>query len=189
MSIGKREDDAARREKAEPTEGLRPVPWFLLGIIACLTAWGGYTMYHGASVAPDQSLASGGAPQPIDGGVLYTAHCAACHQADGKGVPGSFPPLAGSEWVDGKPEMIAKILLLGIDGAIDVKGANYSGSMPAFGATLSDAELVAVANHVRTSFGNEAKAPLDTELLKAERQRLNGRTKSWSSAAELRSAE
>ncbi|KFL49729.1 cytochrome Cbb3 [Burkholderia pyrrocinia] len=185
MSIGERENDAARREKAEPTEGMRPVPWLFVGIIACLTAWGGFTLYHGSGVEPDQSAASGNLPQVIDGGVLYTAHCAACHQTDGKGVAGAFPPLAGSEWVDGKPDMLARILLLGIDGSIGVKGNQYNGSMPAFGGTLSDAELVAVANHIRTSFGNNAKPPLDTQMLKRVRERLKDRTKSWSGGAEL----
>ncbi|MBR8409043.1 MULTISPECIES: c-type cytochrome [Burkholderia cepacia complex] len=189
MSIENRENEAARREKPEPTEGARPIPWLFVGIIACLTAWGGFTLYHGSGREPDQSLASGNLPQVIDGGVLYTAHCAACHQANGEGVAGAFPPLAGSEWVHNRPDMVARILLLGIDGTISVKGSQYNGSMPAFGNTLSDAELVAVANHIRTSFGNDVKPPLDAQMLKGEREKLKGRTKPWSGGAELGSPE
>jgi mono/diheme cytochrome c family protein len=185
MSIGERENEAARREKAEPTEATRPVPLLLLAVIACLTVWGGFTLYHGASAEPDQAMASGNTPQMIDGGVLYTARCAACHQADGKGVAGAFPPLAGSEWVDGKPDMVARILLLGVEGPISVKGADYSGTMPAFGGQLSDAELVAVVNHVRTSFGNDAKPALDAQAVQELRQSLKDRTKPWAGGAEL----
>lgn len=189
MNMGERENDAARREKAEPTERMRPVPWLFIGIIACLTAWGGFTLYHSSGLEPDQSLASGNLPQVIDGGLLYTAHCSACHQADGTGVAGAFPPLAGSEWVNGKPEMIARILLLGIDGPIGVKGSQYDSSMPAFGSVLSDAELVAVANYIRTDFGNEAKLPLDTQMLMGIREQLKDRARPWGGGAELGRSE
>lgn len=189
MSTRDVENEAARRENAEPTENTRPLPWLFVGMMACLTVWGGVTLFHGASVEPDQATKAGTGPVVIDGGVLYTAHCAACHQADGTGVAGAFPPLAGSEWVTGEPDTIARILLLGIDGPIEVKGAPYSGTMPAFGNTLSDAELAAVANYIRTSFGNAAAKPADERTLKEARQRLDGRTQPWAGGAELRGSK
>jgi mono/diheme cytochrome c family protein len=185
MNTDERDNVAARREHAEPDENTRPVPWLFVGLIACLTVWGGVTLYGGASRAPDQANAAAGIPQPIDGGVLYAAHCAACHQADGRGVAGTFPPLAGSEWVVGEPDRLARILLLGIDGPIRVKGDDYRGAMPAFGGTLSDTELVAVANHIRTAFGNDARPALDEPALQAERRGLKGRTHPWTGGAEL----
>ena len=65
-----------------------------------------------------------------------------------QGLPGVFPPLDGSEWVNGDARIVANILLHGVSGPIAVKGSNFSGAMPPF-AQLSDAELAAVASHVR----------------------------------------
>ncbi|MBC2604492.1 cytochrome c [Pelagicoccus albus] len=95
-------------------------------------------------------------PVVIDGGALYAQQCVACHQATGQGLAGAFPPLAGSEWVTGVPELPIKILLAGLGGEIEVKGATYNGAMPAFGAVFDDAEIAAVVNYVRTSWDNGA---------------------------------
>jgi len=95
-------------------------------------------------------------PVVIDGGKLYAQQCVACHQATGQGLAGAFPPLAGSEWVTGAPEIPIKVLLAGLGGEIQVKGQTYNGAMPAFGAVFSDAEIAAVTNYIRTSWDNGA---------------------------------
>ncbi|HRM94866.1 MAG TPA: cytochrome c, partial [Alicycliphilus sp.] len=78
-----------------------------------------------------------------------------------------FPPLDGSEWVQGEPRVLANILLHGITGEITVKGNKYQGAMPAF-PQLSDAELAGIASFIRGNWSNKAE-PLQAELFAKER--------------------
>ena len=99
---------------------------------------------------------------------MFNANCVACRQANGKGLPGVFPPLDGSEWVIGDERVLANILLHGINGEISVAGRAFKGAMPSF-QQLSDAELAAVLSHVRATWSNSAP-PLQPELLARERK-------------------
>ena len=103
-----------------------------------------------------------------DGKQVFTGNCVACHQPTGKGLPGVFPPLAGSEWVLGDERVLANILLHGIDGEITVAGNPFKGSMPSF-KQLGDAELAAVASYVRSEWANQAPA-IKPEVFAAERK-------------------
>ena len=103
----------------------------------------------------------------VDGKAVFAANCVACHQATGKGLPGVFPPLDGSEWVNGDARVLANIVLHGVNGAISVAGASFNGSMPNFDR-LSDAELAAVLSHVRASWSNHADA-ITPDLVAAQR--------------------
>jgi mono/diheme cytochrome c family protein len=94
-----------------------------------------------------------------------------------------FPPLADSEWVNGDSGKVAEILLLGIDGPITVKSAEFQGIMPAFCQQLSDAEIAAVASYVRASFGNKSPA-VTADVVKAERAKLGNRSTPWAGGAE-----
>jgi len=91
-----------------------------------------------------------------DGKALY-ATCAACHQANGEGIPGAFPPLADSEWVNGPASNLIRIQLRGLQGPITVKGTLYNSVMPAQNAQ-SDEDIAAVLTYIRSSFGNKASA-------------------------------
>jgi mono/diheme cytochrome c family protein/glucose/arabinose dehydrogenase len=89
------------------------------------------------------------------------AHCATCHQADGKGIPNIYPPLAKSNWID-DDERITKILLKGLWGPITVNKQNFDPTkgvppMMGFGGLLNDDEAAAVLSYVRLSFGNNGK--------------------------------
>lgn len=96
-------------------------------------------------------------PIVYDGGQLYVAQaCVGCHQANGQGLAGAFPPLAGSEWVTGAPEVPIKILLSGLAGPIEVKGNTYNGLMPAYGANLNDGEIAAIVTYIRSNWDNGA---------------------------------
>lgn len=61
---------------------------------------------------------------------LYLRHCASCHGNQGQGRPPTFPPLAGSEWMELPSEALALIVLLGLRGEIEVAGRTYRGYMP-----------------------------------------------------------
>jgi mono/diheme cytochrome c family protein len=83
--------------------------------------------------------------------------CATCHQMDGQGVAGAYPPLAGAEWVTGDPRVLSRILLHGLQGPISVRGVLYNGAMPGW-SRLSDGEIAAVLTYIRNSWGNAAGA-------------------------------
>lgn len=88
-----------------------------------------------------------------DGQSLYMSTCAACHQAEGTGLAGAFPPLAGSSVVNEEdPELLVRIILQGYDARPE-----YA-QMPGFADQLSDEEVAAIANHERSSWGNDAPA-------------------------------
>ncbi|MCO5233357.1 MAG: cytochrome c [Chitinophagales bacterium] len=112
-----------------------------------------------------------GVPAGLDGALLYTNTCSACHQADGKGLPGAFPPLAGSKIVnDANPESFIKIILQGYDAR-----AEY-GVMPPFAENLSDEEVAAIATHERSSWGNNAPA-ITADDVKKIREMINSTAK------------
>jgi mono/diheme cytochrome c family protein len=154
------------REHPEPQERSRPVPRALLALTALLTAFGiGYIaqaeLDGGSSLGDQRTQAelrgrSEEGADVVDGAALYAARCAACHQAGGTGVPGVFPPLAGSEWVSGGERRLVAIVLHGVTGPITVQGVRYDGAMPAFKNQLGDAELAAVLSHLRTRWGQGA---------------------------------
>ena len=152
-------DRAYEREHFEPEELSNPLPKWFSAMSVALVAWGAaYFYFQGvqpAGAGDHRSVLALAADGPVDGGTVYAGNCQACHQATGLGLAGAFPPLVESGWVLGEPEVIGQILLHGIQGPIEVLGEVYNGVMPAF-PQLSDAELAAVTNYVRTEWGNEA---------------------------------
>lgn len=103
-----------------------------------------------------------------DGATVYKT-CTPCHQATGAGIPGAFPPLADSEWVNGPVENLIRIQLRGLMGPIEVKGQTYNNMMPA-NATMSDEDIAAVLTHIRSNFGNNSSAvtPEQVKALRSE---------------------
>ncbi|WP_130732698.1 cytochrome c [Komagataeibacter xylinus] len=86
-----------------------------------------------------------------DGAALFQTNCSACHQADGQGVPGQFPPLAGrvgkiAATPEGRQYVIA-VALNGLMGPITAAGNTYASFMPPF-KTLPDDQVAAILNHV-----------------------------------------
>ncbi len=105
-----------------------------------------------AEPAPDEP---GVMVAEVDGAAVYTAQCAACHQANGAGIPSAFPPLAGhvGDLYAADTEYLVDVMLYGLQGQIMVAGVSYNGLMPAFGQ-LSDDEIAAVLNHVLSAWGD-----------------------------------
>jgi cytochrome c oxidase cbb3-type subunit 2 len=90
------------------------------------------------------------------GSGVYESRCGACHQPNGQGVPGTFPPLAGDSVVlETDPTRHVEIVLFGLTGQT-IGGRTYASPMPAWAEQLTDAEIAAVVNHERTSWGNAA---------------------------------
>ena len=101
---------------------------------------------------------SGAVAAAPDGAAIYASKCAACHQAAGTGIAGTFPPLAGNPVVTGDPKKLIPIVTGGMSGKITVAGTAYNGSMPAWKGQLGNDEIAAVLTYIRSSWGNKASA-------------------------------
>jgi|SRR5689334_2131505 len=101
----------------------------------------------------------------LNGAALYTANCQSCHQQNGEGLKGAFPPLKGSKIVlDDNPETMINIIMNGYSG----RAAEGFGVMPPVGTmnNLSADEITAIINHEKTSWGNDAKIITSDEVNK-----------------------
>ncbi|MBK7876845.1 MAG: c-type cytochrome [Planctomycetes bacterium] len=107
---------------------------------------------------------------------LYAANCMACHQSSGRGDPALAPPLRSSPFVLGDETKLARILLHGLNGPIDVLGQRFDSDMPAF--ALTDAELAALATYVRREWGNTAE-PVTAETFARIRKDTAERKPAW----------
>lgn len=176
---------AQDREQNEPSERDRPIPVMvafitlavvIFGVVYILLSepFGPMELGDRRTLADLRAPAAGAANAAADGKQVFTANCVACHQATGKGLPGVFPPLDGSEWVTGDERIVANILLHGVSGEMTVMGNTFKGAMPAF-QQLSDAELAAVATYVRAEWSNKA-APIKAEVFATERKAASRNT-------------
>lgn len=105
-----------------------------------------------------------------EGEQLYQ-RCVTCHQANGQGLTGAFPPLAGSEYATAENVAVPiRVVIHGMQGPVTVKGTQYNGLMPPYGVgiAMSDKEVAAVLTYVRSSWGNNA-SPITAEQVAAER--------------------
>jgi mono/diheme cytochrome c family protein len=186
---------AQAREQVEPFERVTPIPKFVFALIAGVLVWAvAYIVLSSPKDAPElgdkRTLSALGGPAPaqagalVDGAQVFSANCAACHQATGLGIAGAFPPLAASEWVLGSPKVLTQILLHGVDGNLTVLGKTYAGQMPAFKEKLSDAEIAAVATHIRNQWGNSS-APVAAALVEEQRKATSDRSAPYKGDAEL----
>jgi mono/diheme cytochrome c family protein len=112
---------------------------------------------------------------------IYAGNCASCHQGNGEGQPGTYPPLVQSEWVLGSKERLTAILLKGITGPITVKGATFSTAvMPAQEAALTPEKLANLMTYLRGSkdWGNPA-GPVTTEEVNAAKTKFASHSAAW----------
>ncbi|MGD0483086.1 MAG: cytochrome c [Gemmatimonadales bacterium] len=192
----------AFREPQEPGEGAERGPWWFWAAAVLALVFGGFYLgrysgvFTGAAAVhtgvdaphaaatpagPGTAAAAGAratAGAPVDGASVFSSRCAMCHQATGQGLPGAFPPLAGSEYALGDAERAVRIVLRGLSGPVTVKGLSFNGAMPAWADQLSDAEIAAVLTYVRSSFGNAAPA-VTADVVAAQRSATASRTAPW----------
>jgi mono/diheme cytochrome c family protein len=112
-----------------------------------------------------------------NGQAVFVRVCAVCHQANGQGVPGVFPPLAGSPIVDGDPKLLIRLVLHGLQGPIEVNGKTYNSVMPGQGPLLKDHEIANALSYVRNSWGHAA-SPVSADDVAAIRA-SEKRTTMW----------
>lgn len=84
---------------------------------------------------------------------LFTGTCSVCHQANGEGLKGVFPPLAKSDYIAADPKRIVNAMLHGVSGKVTVNGVEYNSVMPPM-TQLADDEVANIATFVLNSWGN-----------------------------------
>lgn len=195
---------AVMREPGDPVEGREPAPWFFTAALALALFWGGWYLgrfggefglaTHVSERGRERGIAGAAAAQanaaatnPVAAGKnVFAKNCAGCHQSTGLGLAGAFPPIVGSEWVTGPSETVVRILLHGLQGPVQVKGATYNGAMPAWKDVLKDEEVAAVATYIR-QWAPNAAPPVPVDQVAAIRTAEAGRRAAWN-AQELQAA-
>ena len=183
----------AHEENWEPARAETPAPvptwaWVLfLGVVAWAMFYAAQTWSpspemassptYAAWTADGAGAAGGGAAAgagtgaggAASGAALYRTSCASCHQSNGQGVEGAFPPLADDPVVTAEdPTRHVQIILFGLQGE-PIGGVDYTTPMPAWADQLSDEEVAAVVNHERTSWGNDAPTVTAAEVAEIRR--------------------
>ena len=125
------------------------------------------TTYLGPNPPPKEVAAEPAEETKISGEMLFTRECIACHQANGQGRAGEFPPLAGNPDLFRTRIFPALVLLNGLHGKIRVKGNTYNGQMPSFDV-LSNTEIAKLVNYVRGAWGNDENRPRAMKPITAE---------------------
>ncbi len=98
------------------------------------------------------------------GAKVYAGNCVACHQAEGQGMAGVFPPLAGSDFLMADRTRAINVVLHGLEGPVTVNGKTYTSVMPALG--LSDDDVASVLTYIRNSWGNKGDLVQASEVAK-----------------------
>jgi len=205
MDYGETEDvrqvhAAIQREKREPRVGLEPLSLWLIAIYGLAIFFAGaYLGRYSGSFSGDgldplggESLSKkigphgpGGGPliaelsQAERGKKIFSANCATCHQMSGTGVAGQYPPLAGSEYVNGGTRRLGMIVLKGLQGPLVVKGMTFgSAVMQPWDKTLNDTRIADVLTFIRQEWGNTG-GPVAAESIAALRKELVSRADSF----------
>lgn len=188
--------DELVHDKETPREGFSPVPIFLVLLISGLIVFCGIYMVWRSDdfdqLGYDETRRRfaweseegpvAGPPGPQVGQRIFNQNCAACHQQNGQGVPGAFPPLVGAPWAVGDEAAMIRIVMHGLTGEIERDGQTYNGVMPPFGQ-LPDDQLAAVLTYVRQAWENDASEVTPEQV--AEVRAAVGSRGPWD-AAELR---
>ncbi len=183
--------------KLAPDAHYRMLPLVLLFVFSGLIFFGGTYAnhfsgrYHSEIFDENAQPTSGAAvAAKVDPLVLgkksYEQVCATCHQATGLGVEGIYPPLAGSEWVQGTPEHVIRIVVYGLKGQVQVKGKTFgAAAMPRIGKVSesgynwSDERIAAVLSYIRQEWGNKGSAITPEQVTAIHTK--EGDRKEWSS--------
>lgn len=184
---------AIQREKREPRAGAEPLSIWLIVVYGLAVFFGGaYLGRYSGNFSGDGLDPLGGAPRPAKKGAgpaaeqqtaelspvdrgkkVFMANCAVCHQPSGVGSQTQgYPPLAGSELVNGGTKRLGMIVLKGLQGPLTVKGQKYgSAVMQPWDKTLNDQKIADVLTYIRQEWGNTG-SPVTPEQVSALRKEL-----------------
>ena len=183
-------------EAAEPKAGQVTVPVWLIVLLLLIVYWGLVYFDQNGGWFSAKVYAPYRTPQEVEawqpnvgpqslaqlGLLVYNKPtCVACHQANGKGMPGQFPPLVQSDWVlEPEPGRIIRAVLDGLSGPIQVNGQSFNGVMVPWRDALTDEEIAAVLTYVRQNAEWGNKAPeVKPERVKQVRAKTKGRNQPY----------
>src|SRR5205085_4141993 len=190
---------AVQREKREPRVGAEPLSIWLIAVYGLAVFFGGAYLGRYSGNFTSGGLDPMGAPPPAKkaaagpgggeqaaelsprdrGKKIFAANCQTCHQASGLGVPGQYPPLAGSEFTNGGSRRMGKIVLKGLQEPVKVKGQQYGTAvMQPWDKTLTDQKIADVMTYERSEWGNNA-SPVTAEQISALRKELANHPESF----------
>src|SRR3989475_5184473 len=185
---------AVQREKREPHVGAEPLLIWLIAVYGLAVFFGGAYLgrysgnFSGDALDPyggePQTMKKAGGPQgaqqvaelsPRDRGKkIFSANCQTCHQANGLGVAGQYPPLAGSEFTTGGSRRPAMIVLKGLQGPVTVKGQKFGTAvMQPWDKTLTDQKIADVLTYERSEWGNSASAVTGEQIAALRKELAN----------------
>jgi nitrite reductase (NO-forming) len=104
-----------------------------------------------------------------NGRLIYSLECAECHEGDGKGMRGSIPPLANSDYLMKDTNKGILSVLKGVSGRVKVNGTNYYGTMVGL-EKLSNKQIADVMNYIRNSWGNKGKIVKPEDVAKLRKK-------------------
>jgi mono/diheme cytochrome c family protein len=177
-------------EETEPAADSTPAPVLLIGLMALLVFGGMIYLdnhsggFDGHVYYPYKDLVQLNDAQFHDphedfinhGRQLFMVNCAACHQNSGMGIPGQFPYLVGSDWVNYKtPNRVVRIVLDGLQGPLVLNGQPFatSAQMTPFQATFNDNDIAAILSFVRSNKEwNNTASDVSPDLVKSIRAKV-----------------
>src|SRR5438094_2579929 len=190
---------AGQREKREPRVGAETLSIWLIAVYGLAVFFGGAYLgrysgnFSGEALDPyggePQAMKKAAGPQgaeqaaelsPHDRGKkIFAANCQTCHQANGLGIAGQHPPLAGSEFTTGGSRRPAEIVMKGLQGPVTVKGQKFGTAvMQPWDKTLTDQKIADGLTYERSEWGNSASA-VAAEQIAALRKELASHPESY----------
>jgi mono/diheme cytochrome c family protein len=185
---------AVQREKREPRVGAEPLSIWLVAVYGLAIFWGGAYLGRYSGTFSGDGLDPLGGPPPMKKGAaagpgggaqveltprergkkIFAANCQTCHQANGLGVAGQYPPLAGSEFTTGGSRRPGMIVLKGLQGPVTVKGQQYGTAvMQPWDKTLTDQKIADVLTYERSEWGNNASAVMAEQIAALRKELAN----------------
>jgi mono/diheme cytochrome c family protein len=164
--------------KHEPTKGFLQAPLIFVFVFGCLIFVCSIQLAHTTNdfqlhppkeiveLTPEEKEALRLERKISSGEKVFAVRCASCHQANGLGIAGQYPPLDGSNWVTSDSGIITNIILKGLKGEIVVKGETYgtSAAVNMAAVAISDREIANVVTYVRQAWGNNAEEIFEDEV-------------------------
>ena len=175
------------KKKHEPTKNFLLAPLVFVFVFGCLIFVCSIQLAHSTNsfqlhppveiveLTPEEQEALRLERKFASGEKIFAARCASCHQANGLGIEGQFPPLAGSEWVSADAGVIANIIIKGLKGEISVNGKIYgtSAAVNMAAVPINDREIANVSTYVRQAWGNNSPEVTEDDVSRIRSESLD----------------
>ena len=179
-------------EKHPPTKGFLSAPLIFVFVFGCLIFVCSIQLAHSTNqfqlhpptdvveLTDEEKEALRIERKFESGEKIFALRCASCHQANGLGIPGQYPPLDGSKWATSDPALISYIILKGLKGEIVVKGEVYgtSAAVNMAAVPITDREIANVTTYVRQAWGNNS-TEISTDEVVQFRQDTIAKQEQW----------